>query len=455
MINKLKIFTMATLLTGATVTSTRATVTTNMQVLNNLSVQLKIYRQGPLSSTGKSLAATPTTFTTSDLIQQLAPFAGFSYSRGQKLVYSTIYSKSVVGTPNTTLTNLQVTNLNGLGANISLQIVDPGGTNGLPITSGVNSGSNGFTNFYLITNATVWQLTNSNTPLGTYSYYTNILNDIILTNGIVVATINTNSMLANSGPSLGYWTTIVPTITAISTNITITQYSPQTNIVFTNANSHICVLTPKTSTAAASLVDVDNWLGLYQSSDFNGNNFAVYKESGNDLSGGDFQGTNITGQTLYSSWNFYIFAAWPTNSAPPGQTNLIFSGDHSQSDTPLSGLGTSVTRLINLTMNGNAREKAVFQTIGSATIPVTAVGYIGGTLTTNTLQTNTFNGVTTTNNTFGSSYTSGFGNWVGTNFIYQNNGNNLYIQNVNDVLAEGTITINFLSAKPVIAPVAP
>jgi hypothetical protein len=435
----LKTFAIAILVTGATVTATKAlaTTTTNTQVLENISLALKIYQQGALASTDKSLAAGETAFATSDLIRQLAPFAGFTYDthKTQKLVLSTVYSNFLVGKPGTILTNWTITNL---GASPDVQIVEGGNT-----TNALSFVTAAETNSYVISNFNVFEINTTGTNL-----ITSILNGLILTNGTVVGTFNTNSILVPNENSLGYWLTIVPTVSATATNVTITQYSPQTNNLFTNANSHVCVLTPKTSSAAASLVEVDHWVSFNQWTDFNGNNFQFYKESGTDLKGNDFSGTNITSQTVYGFGQFTVFTAYPTNGAPAGQTNIIF--DWYDSDSALMGFSTGTTKLINLTVDGNSKDKTEFQVIGSQTTGVSGVGYIGGTLTTNNLQTNTFNGVTTTNSTFGS-----FGNWLGTNYISGLDEQIIYIQDTTDVIAVGTVTISFLSAEPEIVPAQP
>jgi hypothetical protein len=456
----LKTFAIAILATGATVTATRApaaTTTTNTQVLDNISVALKIYQQGDLKTTptgkGDSLAAPITTFTTYDLIQQLAPFAGFTAAKNQKLVLSTVFSNFLVATgAATSTTNVFV--IAG-GGNGSVDYMYPAG--GINVgTNSLDFGSGTTTNSYYITNSYgnvyLYQISTVGTNPPVTSYYDNIASIAILTNFYdgtnyhygVATNINTN-LVANGYQPFSYWTTIALNN---STNVVVTEYTPTTVNLFTNASSHVCVMTPKSSSAAESLIDVDNWVSFGDKSDYTGDSFSFYKEMGNDLSGDDFAGTNITSQTVYSYGTFSIFTAWPTNGAPAGQTNIIFA--NRDSDTPLGGFQTSMTKFINLTVNGNSKDKAVFQVIGSGSAAVSGVGYIGGSLTTNFLQTNTTFGVTTTNLTFGSA-----NNWLGTNHIYQNGGNSIYIQDTTDVLAVGTITMTFLSAEPVIVPAKP
>jgi hypothetical protein len=463
MINKLKTFTIAMIVAGATVTATRAaTVTTNQQVLDNISVQLKFYQQGPLNSTDKTLAAPTTIFTTSDLIKQLVPFIqrpGFTFSKSQKLVRSTTYSNLAFSSGAFSIVS---TNSFGYGPGtnaFSPYLVTTSGTNALSFPSGLVS------NIYLITNSTVEkiQLQGTNTPITNYNYFT-ITNNIIVTNlgtapSVALTNIATNTIAYSYYP-LSPWTVISGTGDgSASETFTVTGYVPVTNVIFTNAGSAICIMNPKSGSTPATLVDVDNWLSFNEAVDFNYNNFDFYKETGKSLSGDDFSGTNIATQTSYSYDMFSVFTAWPTNTAPSGQTNIIFAGY--DNDTTLNGLGTTTTKLINLTVNGNSKNKAEFQTLASGTVNVTGVGFINGSFTTNYLQTNTFNNVTSTNYTYGVfqvpsyNYVGGVDNYIGTNSVTQYLGNAVYIQNTTNVIATGTITETYLSAGPEIVPMPP
>lgn len=451
--NKLKTFAIAILAAGATVAATNAgaTVSTNTQILDNITIALKFDSQGALSTKDNSLAATSTTFTTSDLIQQLIPLcvdAKPTFSKSMKLVYSIIYSNFLVGTPGTVITNATnvVTSILP-GTNIGVAMTT-GGTNVLAITNG-----SGDSLAYIISNNVVYETVNLGFGLQptvtTNAIGTTVTNNQIISNavndtgsGTAVFTFNTNSI----NPGLGYWTTIVPTNLGGNPgafSVLITQFSPATNLLFTNASEHTCIYTPKSGTTAASLINVDNWVSESGLNDFDGKKFQVYKESGTDLSGGTFNGTNIASQTSESYDSFYIFTAYPTNGAPAGQTNIIFDGY--DGDTGLSGIATTTAKLENLTVGGKADQKAVFQVLANKTVAVSGVGYIGGTLTTNALQTNTFNGITTTNITFAEDQ-SGFANDLGTNNIFQLNSDNLYITGTKDVVANGTITETFMSA---------
>ncbi|MGD0815525.1 MAG: hypothetical protein ABSA83_18155 [Verrucomicrobiota bacterium] len=480
MINKLRTFALAILVATVTATATkaRAAATTNTQVLDNISIQLKLTCQGALGHNNISLAPVTQTLTTSELINQLVPFDGVAFSPSQKLVFSTIYSNFQVGIPGTITTNFTATLTNAL--HVWYYDGGPGSLSSLDI---VNHST---TNSYAISNGTIWLTFNGAThyPIGDNNVGSITTNAIFTGNssGSTLSTTNTfdanpipapgNSIL-DTGGELGYWVTIVPTITTNSTNITITQYSPQLNTLFTNLGRAICVYTPRSSTVAtASLVDVDNWVQLAPGPDVNLSDFSVYKETGKNLQGedeegnGDVLGTNITGQTITSFEQLAMFTAWPTNIAPTlgsGQTNLIFGDwaftnmsstpatpwNYYMGDTPLSGIATTSAKFINLVANGNSKDKLMVQTIASSTATVTGAGYMGGVLSTNSIQTNTFNGVISTNNSYGNSVLSdniGFNNLVGTTLISRLDGNTIYLQNVTNVLASGTVSIDYLTA---------
>lgn len=469
MIKKI-VLTALTCLAATTVFAAKS-VTTNTQVLDNINLELKFIKQGALAANDKSLAAGITTFTTSDLIQQLADVGDFAYSKSEKLVLSTVFSNYLVATPGTSqaLTNA-TTNVTSVGGGTNVDYVNSTGTN--PFVFVTASATNG----YLITNNQVYEIEMAgNGSLVVTNGYPNtsfdtLAGSLILSNNgssyTPVASINTNSdvFLAPMGAPLGYWMTIIPQVTgggSGTTNVIIAEYSPAgVATVFTNnawVGPKVCVYTPKSGSTAASLIDVSQWVSLFPQTDLNGTNFAAYKETGQDLSGGDFTGDNITGQTIYGFQNFRIFTAYPTNGAPATQTNIIFNGDQelvlTNSDTFLLGVGTTTTKLLNLTVGGTAAEKTEVQVIGSEVLPVIGTGYIGGTYTPNPMQTNTVNGVTVVDASYG-----GFSDYIGATLVGGGtnpyNGNS-YVEGYSDAMAEGTIIISYLSAGPEIVPTAP
>src|ERR1019366_2210033 len=116
MTNKLKTFAIAMMVTGATVTATRAPAapSTNMQIVDNISLHLQVFSQGPLNSHGTVLPALQKTLLSTDLLKELANVVpGYTYKPGDKLVYSTIYSNFLVTNADLGLTNI---NTNGVPA---------------------------------------------------------------------------------------------------------------------------------------------------------------------------------------------------------------------------------------------------------------------------------------------------------------------------------------------------
>jgi hypothetical protein len=123
---KLKTFAIAILATGATVAATQATPRTNLVVLDNITVALKITQQGAANSADTTLKATTTSFTTADLIQNLigvtsnfngtVTTASASAVRTFKLVKATLYEDVLGGTPNTAVTNGPSSNMPSMTA---------------------------------------------------------------------------------------------------------------------------------------------------------------------------------------------------------------------------------------------------------------------------------------------------------------------------------------------------
>jgi hypothetical protein len=423
------------------------TVTTNVQVLENIAVQLKFIEQGMLGSRSNALNINTMSFNTSDLIQQLDDMMvpPGTFSKRQKLVLSILYSNYLTGVPNTaTITAVQTNGPILAGTNIGV-ISSTGGTNALSITNATQ------TNAYLISNNVVYQ--NVNIGLGVQPTATNALTGTIgtISNGTILlgggaswnvaTTFNTNGQIpVPGGPPIGTWMTLVPTIAGGQLNLIITQFSPQTNIVFTNAAKNICVYTPASGSTPASLINVDNWISAAPNNQLNNQaTFSFYKEGGSALSGVDFSGTNIVTQTVTSYENVRVDIAYPTNvSVPATQTNIIFAGDNetgpTNSDTYLNGIGVATTKLVDLTVGGTPRQKAVFQVVGSETITVAGDGYIGGTFTTNSLQTNLVDGILVTNGTLPAS------SYLGTNRV------SFHVTDYVPAIGEGTITITYLTA---------
>jgi len=453
----LKKFAIAILVAGATVTATKApaVATTNVQVLDNVDIQLKVYSQGAVDSTKKALATTTTTLTTLDVIKQLALMGGFTVTPSAKLVYSYFYSNVLVGTPNTVVSNNLVTNSLTGGGTTNVYIVTTAGTNELSV-----GGLGATSNIFVISNSIVYGITN--TPY----VYTNALTNAVFTLsniddiytvvassatlsgsfGALPGTDGTTQAFTNgaiqssAGSPLGYWVTIVPVFTASTTNIVITQYAPIAALTVTNitASNVLCVM-PK-SGADATLIEVGDWISSFSSGT------VIYTEGGANLNESNFVGTNILTQAEITEGGLNINAVWPTNSPanPTLQTNLHFNP---------RGFAKVSNKLINLTVGGTAAEKTEFNTLSSETMSVFATGYIGGAWTTNTLSTNAITGLTLDSaNNPGDYYFNGT--------VVTNNASGNYIggPTYTPVLVDGTITVTYLgvnSAAHLIVPAAP
>jgi len=472
MINKLKTFAIAILVTGATVTATRApaaTTSTNTQVLDNISVQLTVYSQGGVNSSDKSLAADKTTIKTADIIYQLGQIGGFTVdAKKDKLVLSTTYTNQLVGIPNTT--NLISTNTISsiVGGALYYWQDDFGDSYYLDLDGAF--GNDNLTNSYAISNNVIWTISSSGST-GTTNYaigangYDSITPD---TNALFTAGpaggppfTGTNFINFSSLPStnrdgfgnltateaLGYWVTVVPTVTAGSTNVTITQYSPVTEELFALGKQHICVMTPGSGTSTpATLTKVDNWVQW----DSFGGGTTIYAESGKDLSTNDFSGTNISGQTTYSTADLLVYTTYPAFGAAATVTNLNLDP---------GGFSKGTAKLMNFTVHGKATNAEVLQIISSANVTAAGQGYIGGSFVTNASYISSIVGNVTNyaeNTEVYSQIQGAEGNFLGTNFVKNTNAPfGQYVHNPTEVVYSGTVTLTFLSSGPEIQPVDP
>jgi hypothetical protein len=427
MINKLKKLTLTMMAAGATVAATRAQAVayTNIQTLDNVSIQLTLYTQGALKTTttgrGESLPVTKKSLNTADLLKQLAGLAGFTYAPSDKLVYSSIYSNVLFGVPGTTVTNSTVTVTNG-ATNLFYVGGFSGTTNNLPLLT------SSATNSFYITNGIIFEDTYSGAGalVTSNSFYDTLQGGAIYTSSTggttftSTNTINTNSIRNASGPSLGYNTTIM--LAAGTSNAIITQTSPSTNYIFTNASSQLAVWTGTTGTGASAmptLVALSNYMAIDTES------ASLYMEAGTSLSAtNDFAGTNINpGQVVYSIKALNISAVYSTNGAPAANTNLYLTSSDS--------LGFSQDTYTHLNLAVASKKASVFDSLSSGKFTPAGFGYTGGTFA----GTNTFtvvNGVTNFNQ-FVNSY-------VGTNL------NGGYISGSMPVLYNGTVTLTFLKA---------
>ncbi len=494
---------MTIVVAGATVASTSALarVNTNMQVLDNISVALKIYSQAPTvktthSGNGETIAADVETIATSDIINQLGQVGGFAVNpKTDKLVLSTIYSNMLVGIPGTSVTVSSVT-LSNIPNGVlyywyDASEVDQMGftdfasqTNSFLITNGMNydgwpgdifqtsSSTSAGTTIYPLPDAqgnggNEWDAISSNFLYTSTSYpppFVSATTNTIDYSGLPSTNLDGSRSLTAQG-ALSYWVTLVPTVSGTNCNVTITQFSPQTEEIFAQADQHVCVMTPKTGSAASTLYLVDNWL------QWNNGGTTIYDETGNDLSAGEFSGLNITTQTAYSTGGLLIYTVYPTNGAPATVTNLNLD--------PM-GFSKGTIKLMNLTLNGKATNADEVQLLSTETVTGGGTGFIGGTFTTaseyqgsvtpaDVYITSISGGVTNyhtngpftnfINNTIIESPINGYneGNYLGTNFVtnvlngtsdtnYPYYAYGQYVYNPTNVVYSGTITLNFLSA---------
>jgi hypothetical protein len=460
----LKKFAIAIMVAGATVTATRALAVEvlDTQVLDNISVTLKVYSQGPLKGTGAhaptSLVATSTAFNTKDLIQQLAIISGFPFNAADKLVLSTLYSNTLIGSSGTvgTTNNLATNPLTSSGATqtTNVYVVGPVNTNELVMATSTA------TNTYLISNNLVIQYSSNaaNTPpITTNANFlggalaSNVIYTVVATTATIPSattlpgtdgtfTLFTNGPIqANVGVALGYWATIVPVFTTSTTNIVITQYTPVTNLLLTNVQGGVktCLMTPKTG-GTFTLYDVSDWVHL---SPNDGN--TIFAEGGDALTETNFAGTNITTQTAYSDADFNIKIVYGTNGTVANQTNIVFDP---------YGFSKATTKIQNLVTGGTKAEAQDFQITSTLDIDAVASGWIGGSFTANggSGYTSLITGVTNTP-TFapGGNLFFANGSTFTTNTIYTNT-----ISGVS-VLVNGSVTLSFLDAGVAVNPTEP
>jgi hypothetical protein len=515
----LKKFATAILAVGATVAATRvpAAEATDTQVLDNISVQLKVYSQGILGNDNKTLKANSTTLTTSDLIQQLDLVSGFTANaRTSKLVLSTLYTNVLVGTPgsstNATGVNVPVQPAGAIANDVYI-IYNGGtghGTNELPISSGYDGSAahpagtgTGFTNGYLITNGYVYAIsyTGAGTAVATNITYTGTpspsaipadqdypdqADAILLTNFNVFVFPQTAASLPNgeapttttpvtngailsstpgAGAVLGYWATITPVIvdsTQSGTAGVVVTDTGTTNIIVTQyAPATVSVLTNSTrqvcimskSGSTVSLFDVSDWIKFNTVA--GASSPTIYNESGTGLSETDFDGINITAQTTYSINDMYVRIVYPTNGNPSLQTNLLFDAQ---------GFAKGTTKILNLVTGGTTAEALKFQVLSSGTTDAAGAGSIGGsflpdaTAPGSPIYTNAL-GVTNVPAVTGSTVIGGATLASQPLYYFSSTFQTNFITtntiSATNAVIDGTITISFLSAEPAVVPAEP
>ena len=409
------------MVTGATVTATRAPAapSTNMQIVDNISLHLQVFSQGPLNSHGTVLPALQKTLLSTDLLKELANVVpGYTYKPGDKLVYSTIYSNFLVTNADLGLTNLN-TNVAvpapGAGSNISFTIA------GVPVATNTIETTN-----IVITNSLMYLGSATNAPVA-----------FITTNTVVI---NTNGVPASTNASFDTNATFLTTVSALPTNGTITNLnilsvSGTTNLLFTNVPSYsnMLAIMQGGTAKAPNLISVTNWIDP-------GANGKIYQETGKNLTKTNFDGTNITAQTVYKFQGFSI-NCFVTNGT--STSNLILD---------VSGFTKAIAKVINLTVGGTAKTaKEIFLVNGNTTSDVSGSGHQGGTFLPYYIGNVATNGPNHATNV--SIFDDSFfvqGNFVNGGGVTNGTYGNVYgfLTNATPIIAEGTITVSFLKAYP-------
>jgi hypothetical protein len=429
---------------------------------------------------------------TSDLIYQLGQIGGFTVNpKKDKLVLSTTFSNFLVGIPGTTVLVSSNTLTNVPNGEVWYWQDPYGESWAMDLSDGAT-----YTNTFLITNSggaygEIFQLSSATSSGTTYfplpdaqgnggNYY-----DSIYTNDVFTATNTfppgTSTNAINFGPlygtnldgtrslsqTLSYWVVLTPTVSGTNVNVTITQYSPQTEEVFAYADPVVCVMTPKSSGTAATLILVSNWVRWGS-----GDDIIIYDDTGTDLVTNDFDELNIKSETVYTTGGVEIDTTYPTNGAPSTQTNLNLN---------LNGFAKGSLNLVNLLLNGKASNALDVLSLSSQSVGNGfGEGYIGGTFVTNASQPSSTNAAdvfvysyegSTTNyetngpytnytyNTEITSLTGQEGNYIGTNFV--TNGippRGQYVYHPTNVLVTGSITLTYLSSlteSNIIVPIQP
>jgi hypothetical protein len=326
-------------LVAAAVTSV-ATAATETNVLQNISLQLTIYRQGATNAT--TVKDQVTSYNTKSLIAALGLVTTNNFGPGAKLVLSSVYS------------NLSTVNGSAVYSNIfstNLTVPTNDDFNGA-VYMRVGGGEFGFLTdtFTIIGN----ELTDNNTgEMNTIS--DNIVALVLNTNEYVI--INTN---------MGFKTTLTPSTNSSGqvTNIAVLeQQAPPGSIftVFTNVSNSIDVLYNGTNN---TLYPVTNYLN------FTSNSAEIVVETG--------AGLNTSNAIPASQTGFCIRGL---NINYGGATNLVLN---------LQGFVKQSLKVDILSAGHGNTPKVVEDIFGAgSTWNVIGSGYAGGTFTTNTASLST------------------------------------------------------------------
>jgi hypothetical protein len=418
MINKIKTFAIAILVTGATVTATRAPAAaaadtnTFTNVIQDLSINLTVFSNAPIKSLTSQTGEKPVTVTTKSVITALSNAAaaipslvGFDWGKSPQLVIDTKFmaTNSPIYTTNAVVTNT------ALLSNSTVIAFEP--TNGFPGTTNVTiTGTNGSA---MITNNTVG--TNGGTNVLTVAgTWTKAGSSVSTTNFSFVGTNGLTNLSGGFPTNVGVWTVITATTNASGTDVTAITYTNFVSGTETNYITNRTGVEVQGGTAAApTFADVSGYVSE------SGGSSAIINATGTEL------GTTNANYTSGSIDSIKSFSVGVFNTTA----------------------GTAVGNNLDLSVGGFAKETfntdvlLKSKTKGTNQVPVTSFtasvagsGNIGGSYVTNLVGTNEI-GLPATEYT-------GIGSVTNTNFISGG------ITNPIPVVVEGTISIGAPKSVP-------
>jgi hypothetical protein len=251
-------------------------------VIQNVSLQLTVYQQGPTNTQGTKITTKPVQYTTKSFIQAIQAVSGQTFSPDARLVRSTIFS-------NITVNNFSSNNL---------AVVPPA------------------SNFYVFIGATnvgeeVFTADGGSAVLSNNTFVSGFSGSITLTTNLVVNATN-SSVAVTFITNAGYETTFIPATNSVGllTNIAVvSQQSGISNVsqsVFTNVTSTMAIMYGREN----NFYPVSNYIVLGTNSP------EIVTETGVGLYTNNGATPALNSQTAYSISNLTVnyFAPNGTNS---------------------------------------------------------------------------------------------------------------------------------------------
>jgi hypothetical protein len=364
MTKTLKSFAIAMLVTGATVTATRAPAAVNTNTFTNViqtvSFTLTAYSNAVPASSGKTtVAVKPVAITSKSIVAALSndaafipALSNFNFGKTPQLVLNTVFA----------LSNTTVINSTNVGAVFTNSI----GTNDNGFLYFTVAATNG-TNVITITNASS-SLTISNNAIGTNGG-TNVITDLsgatettnfVLTN-LVTFTNATGLTNATFPTNAGVWTVISTSTNSSGTNINITTYTNVATVTGAFVTNSSGIEIQGGTATAPTFADVSSLLATATGQE------SVTAETGTALGTSNAVATSKT----TSAYGTYTVSVFNPNSTAAGN-NIVLS---------LDGLVKAVKK-IDVLHQSKAGTNEVTDTTSTAT--VAGFGSIGGIYSTNT-----------------------------------------------------------------------